>query len=216
LAFTLIELLVVISIISLLIALLLPALQKARKASQNVACQSNFRQLGIAQHAYVDMFDGGFVPGFVNFGNQEKYYTIMQNLQLINGDGVFRCPAEAKDAGTPTFNGHYGTNFNISGPLKINSSSVIYRDFTQYNYIQKLDHLTQPTNMVLMSDVTGTALGYWFDGGGAFLTKSYPNQRHQQDGKGWNYLYCDGHVKFNNDCDAMYAKRWDYFYEKYQ
>jgi prepilin-type N-terminal cleavage/methylation domain-containing protein/prepilin-type processing-associated H-X9-DG protein len=53
-AFTLIELLVVISIISLLVAILLPALASARKAAQNTQCMSQFRQLGIAVHAYLN------------------------------------------------------------------------------------------------------------------------------------------------------------------
>jgi prepilin-type N-terminal cleavage/methylation domain-containing protein len=59
--FTLIELLVVISIIALLIAILLPALEKARRSAKNVKCLSSLHQMSIGMNGYASDNDG-FIP----------------------------------------------------------------------------------------------------------------------------------------------------------
>ncbi len=58
--FTLVELLVVITIIGILVALMVPAVQAARESGRRVQCQNNLKQIGVAMHAVESAF--GFFP----------------------------------------------------------------------------------------------------------------------------------------------------------
>ncbi len=104
-AFTLVELLVVISIVALLIALLLPALRKAKDAANLVACKSNQRQIGLYMHMYAgdhndypyyfagtsSLFQGYTMTAITGFGSILKY----NNQPLDTQNEVMFCPSQS-------------------------------------------------------------------------------------------------------------------------
>jgi len=92
--FTLIELLVVISVIALLMAILLPALRRAKRQTQAIVCRSNMKQWGLVFALYADDNNDSFPQSYAGNGvNAEEAWMLGATLPYYKNEDMRMCPS---------------------------------------------------------------------------------------------------------------------------
>ena len=140
--FTLIELLVVIAIISVLAAMLLPSLRRAREHANLITCMSNERQMALATTSYTGDHDG-YYPGITLTGPDAIWWPSLIRPYLGSSDDVFFCSVRVGN--NPT---HMNT-YTVNGAFWIfwftDAYHGIYGDRPT-----RLEDCRKPSNVVLL------------------------------------------------------------------
>lgn len=207
--FTLIELLVVISIISLLIAILLPALGAARKSAQDVKCKSNQRGLALAIFAY-SLDDREFViPYYAGTGSTGLAYGTPQNwyTNLLVGanylpetewrysskawgdirTGVWQCPRAMKLS--------YGGGYGVTRTgITVETSGTL---FNYSGHRHRIGDPKAPSRVMLIGDAqqnfgSDATVNYMLGWQTYLYVAGKPSARH---GGQSNMAMVDGHVE---------------------
>ncbi len=187
--FTLIELLVVIAILSILAALLLPALRNAKDTAKRSTCMQHMKQVSIAVLLLAEDNDGwlnglkapldpggGVVP------------AVRWDYAMTNYPGVGRLVSEQVIAGCP------GVNREDSGwnPFAVNSA------FAGYGYppMHSLNEVKHPSKVFLVGEsyYSFPWSNTHFDISNRGSNSPYLKPRHR--GIGLNFVFVDGHGEF--------------------
>jgi prepilin-type N-terminal cleavage/methylation domain-containing protein/prepilin-type processing-associated H-X9-DG protein len=187
-AFTLVELLVVIGIIAVLIAILMPALGKARETARRVNCMSNLRQLTTAWLAYAQANRGQLIPAENNIdswadaGNTDDAIVAGLLYPWVPDPRVYRCPNDPvqqnqRSYSINTFCNGAGAFFNVPS---VNNVARIRETSRTFVFIEEFD----PRGYNMGSFLLFNSGDVWID---------YPVSWHN---RGACASFADGHVEY--------------------
>ncbi len=192
LGFTLIELLVVIAIIAVLMAILLPALNKARSQAKAVVCQSHLREWGILFSTY-RMEYNDTLPIY-NDSTNGNWFNFFRTT--TNDRGILSCP-EVQGAVTAKNKTHYGLSMYTGHIGATWPASAFWRFNT----------ISMPHDCILVGD--GYIVPAWNSAASGIMPTVLPatnsvDLRHMNQAC---FLFADGHCEISS-YKAVTSKYW--------
>ena len=206
LGFTLVELLVVIGIIAVLLTILMPALNKARRQSETVQCQSNMRQMGMALLIYADQYGGYLFPTDMGWSNNQVFRFRPGDATLGGTPLDLTLPDQWRQYTynvwpTKVFGGVWNPPVLLcptdnTDPPPIARHTYILNSYMAYyneKYGRPLPNHTSPSDAILAGEKTSRTGDYYMEYGD-YLSGKVDTTRHGIQA-GANYLMLDMHVE---------------------
>lgn len=145
-AFTLIELLVVVSIIALLLAVLLPSLNGARRAARGAVCMANMRSLSIAQATYAGSNEDLLVvAGDGSYDVQGSWLGLLETQGAYHG--ARRCPMDRSP--------YFRTPYTAYSPPVLRVTSYGVNNYVSPTHaplgvqpVHKLSQIVRPSSVI--------------------------------------------------------------------
>ena len=214
-AFTVVELLVVISVVACLMAVLMPAIARARQRGRAIACLSNIRQLAIASQLYVNNNDGFYPIAYMyKFTDTESVSYAWDFTTIINWTPfeqkvvaglLWEGETLEKVQQCPSFKGYHWSLADPYTGYNYNTSFIGHGQLESCVMPAMAACVRRPERCALFGD------GQWNGGANKFMRSPWPSecdtfaaraagtQGYRHYGR-TNVAYCDGHAATVKEC----------------